>query len=116
MSKKQEVVSKPSAEKPLNIIVTVLPPKRGSRVMIVSAAREGEMPLMLGGPFADRSGGLIVFESASSAEAQAAVASAETDIITAKSHLEYVISPNVYYWEGQVAQAHHLPDRIRARE
>ena len=54
MSKKQEVVSKPSAEKPLNIIVTVLPPKRGSRVMIVSAAREGEMPLILGGAFADR--------------------------------------------------------------
>lgn len=42
------------AEKPLTIIVTVLPPKRGGRTMIVSAARDGEMPIVLGGLFADR--------------------------------------------------------------
>ncbi len=44
----------PVPEKPLTIIVTVMPPKRGLRTMIVSAAREGEMPLVLGGTFADR--------------------------------------------------------------
>lgn len=43
-----------SADKPMTIIVTVLPPKRGGRTMIVSAAREGEMPIVLDGLFADR--------------------------------------------------------------
>lgn len=54
MTKKPAATDKQPAEKPLTIIVTVLPPKRGSRLMIVSAAREGEMPLILGGAFADR--------------------------------------------------------------
>jgi hypothetical protein len=44
----------PAVDKPLTIVVTVLPPKRGGRYMFVSAAREGEMPLVLHGPFAER--------------------------------------------------------------
>ncbi len=54
MKKKSVVSNQPTVDKPLTIIVTVMPPKRGLRTMIVSAAREGEMPLVLGGPFADR--------------------------------------------------------------
>lgn len=41
-------------EKAVTIIVTVLPPKKGGRKMLVSAARDGEMPLVLSGLFADR--------------------------------------------------------------
>ncbi len=39
------------------------------------------------------------------AEAKQAVADAEVDIYNAKQDLEYLISSDVYYWEGQVATA-----------
>lgn len=42
---------------------------------------------------------------ASIAEAEQAAAEAEVDIYNAKQDLEYLISSNVYYWEGQVATA-----------
>jgi RND family efflux transporter MFP subunit len=42
---------------------------------------------------------------ASVAEAEQAVAEAEVAIFNAKQDLEYLISSDVYYWEGQVATA-----------
>lgn len=42
---------------------------------------------------------------ASIAEAKQAVAEAEVAIYNAKQNLEYLISSDVYYWEGQVASA-----------
>ena len=39
------------------------------------------------------------------AEAQTSLATAETEISSAQSHLEYVLGPNIIYWEAQVAKA-----------
>jgi hypothetical protein len=40
--------------KPITLIVTIYPPKKGVRKVIVSGAPNGEMPVLLGGPFQDR--------------------------------------------------------------
>jgi hypothetical protein len=47
---------KTDAAKPITLIVTIYPPKHGVRKLIVSGAPEGEMPVLLGGPFQDRHG------------------------------------------------------------
>lgn len=39
------------------------------------------------------------------AEAEQAVAQAQVDIVNAKQSLEYLISSDVYYWEGKVSEA-----------
>jgi multidrug efflux pump subunit AcrA (membrane-fusion protein) len=39
------------------------------------------------------------------AEAEQAVAQAQVDIVNAKQDLEYLISSDVYYWEGKVSEA-----------
>jgi hypothetical protein len=40
--------------KPITLIVTVYPPKKNARRVVVSGAPEGEMPLILDGLFPDR--------------------------------------------------------------
>ncbi|RPJ27350.1 MAG: efflux RND transporter periplasmic adaptor subunit [Chloroflexi bacterium] len=51
---------------------------------------------------------------ASFAEAKQAVAEAEVDIYNAKQDLEYLISSDVYYWEGQVATAEETLEAAQA--
>jgi RND family efflux transporter MFP subunit len=48
------------------------------------------------------------------ADAQIAMADAETEIASAKSHLEYVLGPNIVYWETQVAEAQTALDQVQA--
>ncbi|MGE5250145.1 MAG: efflux RND transporter periplasmic adaptor subunit, partial [Bacteroidota bacterium] len=48
------------------------------------------------------------------AEAQTAVADAETEISSAQSHLEYVLGPNILYWEGEVSKAQDALDAAKA--
>lgn len=38
----------------MTIIVTLLPPKKGKRKLVISAAPEGEMPLLITGEFSER--------------------------------------------------------------
>ena len=55
MSKKKSVVSsQKSDEKAMTIITTILPPKKGVRRLVISAAPEGEMPVVLTGEFSVR--------------------------------------------------------------
>ena len=51
---------------------------------------------------------------ASVAEAEQAVAEADVAIYNAKQDLEYLISSDVYYWEGQVAAAEETLQAARA--
>ncbi len=39
------------------------------------------------------------------ADAQIAVADAQEEVVSAKNHLEYVLGPNILYWENEVAKA-----------
>ena len=39
------------------------------------------------------------------ADAQIAVADAQDEVASAKNHLEYVLGPNILYWENEVAKA-----------
>jgi HlyD family secretion protein len=48
------------------------------------------------------------------AEAKQAVADAEVDIYNAKQDLEYLISSDVYYWEGQVSAAQETLKSVQA--
>lgn len=43
-----------TSEKPITLIVTIYPPKKGQRRIVISAAPEGEMPLIFDGLFTDR--------------------------------------------------------------
>ena len=53
--KKTTTTTKPSDEpKPIMLIVTIFPPKKGNRSIIVSGAPADEMPIVLYGQFADR--------------------------------------------------------------
>jgi RND family efflux transporter MFP subunit len=48
------------------------------------------------------------------ADALIAMSDAETEISSAQSHLEYVLGPNIIYWEKQVAEAQAALDAAQA--
>jgi hypothetical protein len=52
--KKKAVSQKTDGQKPITLIVTIYPPKKGQRRIVISAAPEGEMPLIFDGLFTDR--------------------------------------------------------------
>jgi hypothetical protein len=53
MKKKSDSRSQ-NADRPITLIVTVYPPKKDKRRILISAAPDGEMPLMFSGLFPDR--------------------------------------------------------------
>jgi len=54
MSKKTTKPAAGDAPKPITLIVTIYPPKKNVRHVMVSGAPEGEMPLLLTGTFQER--------------------------------------------------------------
>jgi RND family efflux transporter MFP subunit len=48
------------------------------------------------------------------AAAQTAIADAQSDLDSAKSHRDYVLGPNIVYWEAEVAKAEEALDEAQA--
>lgn len=48
------------------------------------------------------------------AAAQIAVADAQEEVVSAQNHLEYVLGPNILYWENEVAKAQAAVDDAQA--
>ncbi len=48
------------------------------------------------------------------AAAQIAVADADEEVVSAQNHLEYVLGPNILYWENEVAKAQSALDEAQA--